>query len=144
MIFIGLSSNWTWWFLVLKGRNFFVVLIVICHFKISLSQSHLTLFVVMLKLKLKTWSWKNCILPTLSRLVAKELFTLILEFLQILNLETIKNHLPTASFNKIDNYTNSTQNLYFDCDLPQPRQEIIWRGSHESSACVLSVEWRWK
>ena len=51
--------------------------------------------------------------PTLSRLVAKELFTVILEFLQILNLETIKNNLPTASFNKIDNYTNSAQTLYF-------------------------------
>ena len=61
VIFMGVSSNWTWWFLVLKGRNYFVVLIVIPHFKISLSQSHLTLFVGMLKLKLKIWNWKKTI-----------------------------------------------------------------------------------
>ena len=59
MIFMGLSSNWTWWFQALEGRNYIVVLIVIGHFKIGLSQSHLTLFVVMLKLKLKIWSWKK-------------------------------------------------------------------------------------
>ena len=53
VIFMGLSSNWIWWFLVLKGRNYFVVFIVICHFKISLSQSRLIMFVAMLKLKLK-------------------------------------------------------------------------------------------
>ena len=47
VIFMGLSSNWIWWFLVLKGRNYFVFLIVVRHFKIGLSQSHLI------------WSWKK-------------------------------------------------------------------------------------
>ena len=49
---MGLSSkpgdSWS-----LKAETFFAVLIVIHHFKISLSQSHLILFVVILKLKLK-------------------------------------------------------------------------------------------
>ena len=49
---------------------------------------------------------KNCVLPTVSGALPKELFTLILKILQITNLETIKNCLPTSSFTKIDDYTN--------------------------------------
>ena len=57
-----------------EGRNYVFVLIVICHFKIGFSQSHLTWFVVMLKIKLQIWNWKkNCVLLTVSRSLAKEL-----------------------------------------------------------------------
>ena len=38
---------------------------------------------------------------TVSRAFTKELFTLIIKILQITNLKTVKNRLPTGSFNKI-------------------------------------------
>ena len=45
-------------------------------------------------------------LYTVSRAGTKQQFTLILKMLQITNLKTIKNCLPTSSFDKTDDYTN--------------------------------------
>ena len=59
-----------------------------------------------LEIKFKSKAEKTCVLPTVSRALAKELFTLMLKILQIMNLETIKNCLLTGPFNKIDGYTN--------------------------------------
>ena len=40
--------------------------------------------------KLQSEAEKNCVLPTISRTHAKELYTVILNTMQIMNLETIK------------------------------------------------------
>ena len=76
-------------------------------FKIGFSQSHLSLFVAKLKLKLQIWNWQY----PCNTYGAKELFTLILKMLQIANIKTINNRLPTGSFDKIDDYTKWTQIL---------------------------------
>ena len=88
-----------------EGRNYVFVLIVICHFKIGFSQSHLTWFVVMLKIKLQIWSWKKSVYCLLFQdlLLRSSYFDI---YLQITNLETVKNCLPTGYFTKIDDHTN--------------------------------------
>ena len=75
-------------------------------FQVGLCTLLRIMFVATLKLKLQTGAEKTRVSPTVSRAGTKELFTLMVKILKITNLKTLRNHLPTGSFDKMDDYTN--------------------------------------
>ena len=78
------STSSTCWFLKEKVRFLcFLFFILMCHVLRNVTQSSFALFVVMLKILLQIWFRKICLLGTLAIALAKELLSLILQFISI-------------------------------------------------------------